>query len=154
VEFTAYISGLMKYYNDALFLSRKYYDFYETPESISEFSDLLYSESMPESPVYEEVEITASKNSFSVNISNAFTSLFALNEGYYILFVNNEVRMSFPLNNEPNKLPQLIRIRQYYSRDISGGVGKNSLPSGNFEMRIVRVRNGNAAVLKRQNVII
>jgi hypothetical protein len=154
VEFTASIPGLMKYYNDALFLSRKYYGFYKTPESISEFSDLLYSESTPESPVSEEVEIAASENGFSVNVSNTFTPLFALNEGYYILFVNNEIRMSFPLNNEPNKLPQLIKTHQYYSRDISGGVGKNSLPSGNLEMRIVRVRNGNVAVLKRQNITI
>lgn len=154
VEFTAFVPGLMKYYNDALFLSRRHYEFYTTPESIKKFSTLLYYEPTSETSMAETVEIIESENGYSVNIANAFTPILARNGGYYILFVNDGVRMSFPLNNEPNKLPQLLKTRQYYSSNLSGGVGKNSLPSGTYELRIVRIQNGSVVVLKRQQVII
>lgn len=154
VEFTAFVPGLMKYYNDALFLSRKYYGFYTTPKKIKEFSEVLYSQSAERDLVKEQVEIIESETGFTVNIANSFTPLFARNDGYYILFVNENTRMSFPLNNEPNKLPKFLKTQQYYSSEISGGVGKNSMPSGTYEMRISRIQGGKATVLKQKEVVI
>ncbi len=152
VEFTAFVPGLMKYYNDALFLSRKHYRFYTTPNSITKFSTLLYSETTQANLTEERVDVVETDSGFTVNVSNAVIPFLARKTGYYILFVNDDVRMSFPLNNEANKLPTFLRTWRYYNSELLGGVGKNSLPSGAYELKIVRIQNGSVRLLKVINV--